>query len=96
MKKLKDILKTSLVVAVVATISVSCGDQSNSDSEHDTGTAEAITDESESTQNLTKPRPAPIGDTAKTGEQADHFGDLPSNVDTTARQQVELDKQKKQ
>jgi hypothetical protein len=94
MKRLKDILKTSLVVVVVATTSVSCGERPASDPADDTSTAEAITNKSESTQNLSKPRPAPIGDTAVTGEQADHFGDLPPNVDSVTRQQVELDKQK--
>jgi hypothetical protein len=94
MKKLTDILKTSLALGLVATLVTSCGDRPQSDPAHDTGTSEAITDKSKSTQNLTRPRPAPIGDTAETGEQADRFGDLPSNVDTLARQRVELDKQK--
>lgn len=94
MKKLKNILKTSLAVALVAVLGTSCGDRPQSDPADDTSTAEAITNKSKSTQNLTNPRPAPIGDTAETGEQADRFGNLPSNVDTVARQRVELEKQR--
>lgn len=72
----------------------SCGESPTTDSPGDTTTSEAITEGSKSTQNLTNPRPAPIGDTAVTGEQADRFGNLPPNVDSVARQRVELDKQR--
>ncbi|WP_076672434.1 hypothetical protein [Pontibacter indicus] len=94
MKNLKDIFITGLALAMVAVLGTSCGERPQSDPVDDTSTAEAITNKSESTQNLTRPRPAPIGDTAETGEQADRFGNLPSNVDTVARQRVELDKQR--
>lgn len=96
MKKLKDIFITGLALALVAVLGTSCGERPQSDPVNDTSTSEAITNKSESTQNLTKPRPAPIGDTAETGEQADRFGNLPSNVDTVARQRVELEKQQQQ
>ena len=79
---------------MVTTMVTSCGERPQSDPADDTSTAEAITNKSKSTQNLNNPRPAPIGDTAKTGEQADRFGDLPSNVDSAARERVELDKQR--
>ena len=47
------------------------------------GTAEAIVGDS---SNLARPRPAPIGDTAKTQEQADQFGENNvENVDSVAR-----------
>ena len=94
MKKLTDILKTGLAVALVATLVTSCGERPQSDPAHDTSTSEAITNKSRSTQNLSNPRPAPIGDTAETGEQAARFGNLPSNVDSAARERVELDKEK--
>ena len=81
---------------MVAVLGTSCGERPQSDPVDDTSTAEAITNKSESTQNLTRPRPAPIGDTAVTGEQADRFGNLPSNVDTVARQRAEMEKQEQQ
>ncbi|WP_018479974.1 hypothetical protein [Pontibacter roseus] len=94
MKNLKDILKTGFALAVVTTLTVSCGERPASDPADDTSTAEAITEKSKSTQNLNEPRPAPIGDTAVTGEQADQFGNLPPNVDSVSRERVELDKQR--
>lgn len=94
MKNLKDILKTGLAAAFVATIAVSCGERPKSNPTDDTSTAEAIHERSRSTQNLNEPRPAPIGRTAKTGEQADRFGDLPPNVDSAARAKVEIDRQR--
>lgn len=94
MKNLKDILKTGLAAALVTTIAVSCGDRPRTNPTDDTSTAEAIHEKSRSTQNLNNPRPAPIGRTAETGEQADRFGDLPANVDSAARAKVELDKQR--
>ena len=96
MKNMKDIFITGLALALVAVLGTSCGDRPSTGSPGDTSTSEAITNKSESTQNLTRPRPAPIGDTAVTGEQADRFGNLPSNVDTVARQRVELEKQQQQ
>jgi hypothetical protein len=94
MKNLKDILKTGFTAALVVTIAVSCGERPKTNPTDDTSTAEAITERSRSTQNLNNPRPAPIGRTAETGEQADRFGNLPSNVDSVARAKVELDRQR--
>ncbi|WP_299991100.1 hypothetical protein [uncultured Pontibacter sp.] len=91
MKNLKNIFKTGLTAAFMATITVACGDRPASNPTDDTSTSEAISGKSESTRNLIRPRPAPVGDTAETGEQADRFGNLPSNVDTAARRQVEQD-----
>ena len=48
----------------------------------ESGTSEAIIKDN---NNLANPRPAPIGDTAETEEQANQFGKLPSNVDSVAR-----------
>jgi len=51
--------------------------------EGEAGTAEAIVGDS---SNLSRPRPAPIGDTAKTPEQANQFGENNvENVDSVAR-----------
>ncbi|MBD1398615.1 hypothetical protein H9Q13_15690 [Pontibacter sp. JH31] len=94
MQNLKHILKTGLAAAFVATIAVSCGERPKSNPTDDTSTSEAITERSKSTQNLNKPRPAPIGRTAETGEQADRFGNIPPNVDSVARAKVELDRQR--
>ena len=46
------------------------------------GTSEAII---KGKNRLATPRPAPIGDTATNESQRNRFGDLPSNVDSTAR-----------
>ncbi|MDX5419246.1 MAG: hypothetical protein LPK09_08505 [Hymenobacteraceae bacterium] len=94
MKNLKNILRTGLAAAFVATIAVGCGERPKTNPTDDTSTSEAITERSKSTQNLNKPRPAPIGRTAETGEQADRFGDVPPNVDSAARAKVELDRQR--
>jgi hypothetical protein len=94
MKNLKNILKTGFAAALIATVTVACGDRPRTNPVDDTSTAEAITERSRSTQNLNTPRPAPIGRTAETGEQADRFGDLPPNVDSVARKKVELDRQR--
>ncbi|MBB6609965.1 hypothetical protein H7F15_02855 [Pontibacter sp. Tf4] len=90
MKTKLSILKTGVAVAFAAIVGVGCG---NKPEPGDTGTADAIAEDPEVT-NLSEPRPAPIGDTAVTGEQADQFGNLPPNVDTAARQMEKLDKQK--
>jgi len=51
--------------------------------EGEAGTSEAIVGDD---PNLAEPRPAPIGDTAKTQEQADQFGETNvENVDSVAR-----------
>ncbi len=95
MKNLKNILKTGLAAALVATLTVACNNERpRTNDPNDTSTAEAIHERSRSTQNLNNPRPAPIGRTAETGEQADRFGQLPSNVDSVARTKVEIDRQR--
>ncbi|HEY4649954.1 MAG TPA: hypothetical protein VIG72_01005 [Pontibacter sp.] len=88
------IFKTGVAVAFAAIVGVGCG-QTTTDQPGESSTADAIAEDPAVT-NLSEPRPAPIGDTAVTGEQADQFGDMPANVDTAARQQEQLDKQKQQ
>ncbi len=82
-------------MAFAAVVGFGCnGERPASNPTDDTSTSEAIVGESGDAANLARPRPAPIGDTAVTGEQADQFGDMPSNVDTAARRMHQLDMQK--
>lgn len=90
------IFKTGAAIVFAAIVGFGCGQQADVESERDTGTAEAIVAGDSSAANLNNPRPAPIGDTAETGNQADYFGDLPPNVDSAAREMQKLDKQKEQ
>lgn len=94
MYKIKNIIKTSAAVAVAAVIGFGCGDRPASNPTDDTSTSEAIVAMDSSAANLSNPRPAPIGDTSVTAEQADQFGQMNPNQDTAARQMIELDKQK--
>jgi hypothetical protein len=83
-------------VAIAAVVGFGCnGERPESNPTDDTSTSEAIVNMSDA-EHLNEPRPAAIGDTAVTGEQADQFGDMPSNVDSAAREMHELDKQKEQ
>lgn len=94
MNKLTNIFKTSAAVAVAAIIGVGCGDRPATNPTDDVSTSQAIVAMDSSTANLNNPRPAPIGDTSVTAEQADQFGRMNSNQDTAARRMIELDKQK--
>ncbi|MDX5480923.1 MAG: hypothetical protein LPK07_04515 [Hymenobacteraceae bacterium] len=80
-----NIFKTGLAVAFAAVVGFGCSDRPESNPTDDTSTSEAIVGQSDDAANLAEPRPAPIGDTAETAEQADQFGNLPPNVDTAAR-----------
>jgi len=84
-----------MAVAVAAVIGFGCnGERPASNPTDDTSTSEAIVDESDA-EHLNEPRPAPIGDTSVTGEQADQFGDnMNPNQDSAARAMHELDEQK--
>ena len=95
MKTTSDILKTGMAVAVAAVIGFGCnGDRPASNPTDDTSTSEAIVNESDA-EHLNEPRPAAIGDTSVTGEQADQFGDdMNPNQDSAARAMHELDEQK--
>ncbi|TPE45240.1 hypothetical protein [Pontibacter mangrovi] len=89
------ILKTGMALAFASVVSFGCSQSAeNMQEEKDTGTSEAVVEGDEDAANLSNPRPAPIGDTAVTGEQADQFGNLPSNVDTAAREMEQLDERK--
>ncbi len=96
MKKNINILTKGIAFAFVVAIGYGCGHERPQSElvDEGAGTASAIVEGNPSAANLNNPRPAPIGDTAQTGNQADRFGNLPANVDSTARQQVELDKQR--
>lgn len=94
MYKIRNIFKTSAAVVVAALIGVSCGDRPASNPTDDTSTSEAIVAMDSSAANLNNPRPAPIGDTSETARQANRFGEMAPNQDTTARKMIELDKQK--
>lgn len=90
-----NILKLGVAVAFAAVVGFGCdGERPASNPTDDTSTSEAIVGHDEGAANLSEPRPAPIGDTAVTGEQADQFGDMESNVDTAARRMQRLDQQK--
>ena len=71
---------------MVGMLAFSCGTKQNPREdfpEGEKGTSEAIVGED---PNLAEPRPAPIGDTAETKEQADQFGEHNvQNVDSAAR-----------
>ncbi|GAB3823191.1 hypothetical protein GCM10028895_29720 [Pontibacter rugosus] len=69
------------------------GERPESNPTDDTSTSEAIVNMTDA-EHLNEPRPSAIGDTAVTGEQADQFGNMNSNVDSAARQMHELDMQK--
>ncbi len=74
MKTTSRIVKTSMAFAVAAVMGVGCnGERPESNPTDDTSTSEAIVDETDAAH-LNEPRPAPIGDTAETAEQADQFG----------------------
>lgn len=97
MKIIKDITKTGLTVAFVAAVSFGCNyDRPASNPTDDTSTSEAIVNKSKSAANLNNPRPAPIGDTSVTAEQANRFGEMKPNQDSVARAMHELDKAKRQ
>jgi len=74
------------MLALAGTLAFSCGTKQNPREDYpegEKGTSEAIVGED---PNLAKPRPAPIGDTAETKEQADQFGEHNvQNVDSAAR-----------
>ncbi|MBC5994793.1 hypothetical protein [Pontibacter cellulosilyticus] len=95
MKTLANIFKTGIAVAFAAVIGFGCGHQ-DTDIDDDTGTAEAIVESDPSAANLNEPRPAPIGDTSVTAEQADRFGEMSPNQDSAARAMERLDKIKRQ
>lgn len=95
MTKLANIFKTSAAVAVAALIGFGCGDRPASNPTDDTSTSRAIVEMDSSTANLNNPRPAPIGDTSVTGEQADQFGRMNPNQDSAARAMERLDAQKR-
>ncbi|MCC9136376.1 hypothetical protein ACFSKU_05950 [Pontibacter silvestris] len=95
MKTELNIFKTSLAILFAAIVGYGCnGERPESNPTDDTSTSEAIVKDNPSAANLARPRPAPIGDTAETGEQADQFGDLPSNVDTAARRRYQQNMQR--
>lgn len=98
MKNILDILKKGFAVAFVAAIGYGCGGdrpQANPDLEdRDTSTSRAITERNPSAANLSNPRPAPIGDTATTANQQQRFGNLPSNVDSAARELNRVDRER--
>ena len=84
-----------MAVAVAAVIGFGCnGERPASNPTNDTSTSEAIIDATDA-EHLSEPRPAPIGDTSVTGEQADQFGNaMNPNQDSAARAMHELDEQK--
>ena len=81
---MKKIFFLSLALAIAA--ATSCSDPEKLKEKYpegEKGTSEAVVGED---PNLAEPRPAPIGDTAKTKEQADQFGEHNvQNVDSAAR-----------
>lgn len=95
MKTKLSIFKKGVAVAFATIIGFGCGHQDTT-IEEDTGTAEAIVGADSSAANLNNPRPAPIGDTSVTANQADQFGNMNPNQDTAARAMHELDKKKQQ
>ncbi len=77
----------NLLLAGALALMVSCSsDKKNPREDYpagEDGTAEAIVGDS---ANLAQPRPAPVGDTAETKEQADQLGETNvENVDSAAR-----------
>ena len=98
MKTKLSIFKTGVVVAFATIVGFGCGNNQDAttETESDTGTADAIVAGDSSAANLNNPRPAPIGDTSVTANQADQFGEMNPNQDSAARALHELDKQKQQ
>ncbi|WP_299759017.1 hypothetical protein [uncultured Pontibacter sp.] len=93
--KTSHILKSGLALAFATVVGFGCSESAESlQEERDTGTAEAVVEGNEGAANLSEPRPAPIGDTAVTGEQADQFGNPEPNVDSAARELERLDEQR--
>ncbi|MER2999417.1 hypothetical protein [Pontibacter populi] len=93
MKTRLSIFKTGVAVAFAAIVGYGCGQQDTTIDE-DTGTADAIVEGDSSAANLNNPRPAPIGDTSVTANQADRFGEMNPNQDSAARAMEKLDKKK--
>lgn len=91
MTKIKNIFKTSAAVAVASLIGFGCGDRPASNPTDDVSTSQAIVAMDSSAANLSNPRPAPIGDTSETAEQANRFGQMNPNQDTAARNVVRED-----
>ncbi|WP_460923651.1 hypothetical protein [Pontibacter brevis] len=81
---ISNIFKTGVAVAFAAVVGFGCGDRPASNPTDDTSTSAAIVEMTDA-EHLNEPRPSTIGDSAETGEQADQFGDMRSNVDTAAR-----------
>ncbi|QCR24278.1 hypothetical protein [Pontibacter sp. SGAir0037] len=96
MKKTIDILKKGIALTFVAALTYGCGQERAPEDlvEEGAGTSSAIVEDNPSAANLNNPRPAPVGDTARTGNQADQFGNLPSNVDSSAREMNRVDQQR--
>ena len=93
--KLNNIYKTGLAVLFAATVGYGCsGDRPAANPTDDTSTSRAIVGMDSSAANLNNPRPAPIGDTSETAEQADRFRGMRPNQDSAARALHELDQQK--
>jgi hypothetical protein len=95
MKKVSNIIKSGAGIAVAALIGFGCGDRPASNPTDDTSTSRAIVDMDSSAANLNNPRPAPIGDTSVTSEQANRFGNMKPNQDSAARAMEEIDRQKR-
>jgi hypothetical protein len=96
MKTIEILIKTGVVAVFFAAVSFGCNyDRPASNPTDDTSTSEAIVEKSGSAANLNNPRPAPIGDTSVTPEQANRFGKLKPNQDSVARAMHELDKAKR-
>ncbi|MBC5775985.1 hypothetical protein H8S95_18055 [Pontibacter sp. KCTC 32443] len=98
MKTKLSIFKTGVAVAFAAIVGFGCGNnqETTTEAESDTGTADAIVAGDSSAANLNEPRPAPIGDTSVNANQADQFGDMNPNQDSAARALEQLDRQKEQ
>lgn len=97
MKTKLSIFKTGVAVAFATIVGFGCGQQdTTTEAETDTGTADAIVAGDSSAANLNEPRPAPIGDTSVNANQADQFGEMNPNQDSAARALEELDKKKEQ
>jgi hypothetical protein len=93
--KILNIIKAG---ALVAFLLVAFGCDNNrpaSNPTDDTSTSEAIVSMDSSAANLNNPRPAPIGDTSVTAEQANRFGKMNPNQDSAARAMHKLDQEKK-
>ncbi len=85
-------------MAFAAVVGFGCnGERPASNPTDDTSTSEAIVEMTDA-EHLNEPRPSTIGDSAETGEQADYFGEMNSNVDTAARRlhQQNIEKQLKE